>query len=101
MTEDLKYTKANGYTYNELTNICPQGWRIPTNEDWSNLNDNFDVSAFGSASVGGGWWSGSPVNGDGTASIWQINASSLSSEYVNLEIPRSVRCVKDGYNSPY
>lgn len=101
MTEDLKYTKANGYTYNELTNICPQGWRIPTNEDWSNLNDNFDVSAFGSASVGGGWWSGSPVNGDGTASIWLINASSLSSEHANLEIPRSVRCVKDGYNSPY
>lgn len=101
MTEDLKYGKASGYTYDELSDgLCPDGWRLPVNDDWQGLNDKFETE-FGSASVGGGWWSFTVPEADGTVSIWQINYPGLSSEQVGKTIPRSVRCVKDDASSPY
>lgn len=101
MTEDLKYGKASGYTYDELSDdLCPDGWRLPVNDDWQHLSDKFEPD-FGAASVGGGWWSATAPITDGTVSIWQINYPGVSSEQVGKTIPRSVRCVKDDSSSPY
>lgn len=35
------------YSYNEALNACPEGWRLPTEEDWMALADALDSPATG------------------------------------------------------
>ncbi|MEM9340306.1 MAG: FISUMP domain-containing protein, partial [Bacteroidota bacterium] len=37
-------TRSNFYSYQELENVCPEGWRLPTTEDWDVLITTFDPS---------------------------------------------------------
>lgn len=99
MTEDLKYKKVTGYTYEEARadGLCPEGWRVPDNDDWADLNDHANSGIFGSASVGGGWWSSTLKDAESKATVWTINASKWSSEQISVQgTLRSVRCVKNG-----
>ena len=47
---------GNFYTYEEAVERAPEGWRLPTDEDWQRLEQALGMSASGSASKG---WRGS------------------------------------------
>lgn len=105
-TQDLKYSKVDGYTYDEVisdlvTNdkVCPLGWRIPNDDDWLSLDGALNPDAFGSATVNGDWWSSTVPDGDNKVSVWTINASKWGTEKIPTEgFTRGVRCVKDGFS---
>lgn len=49
-------TYGNFYTWQEAVESCPEGWRLPTDEDWKNLEMALGMSA-GDANAEG--WRGS------------------------------------------
>lgn len=36
---------GNFYTWEEAREVCPEGWRLPTDEDWKNLERTLGMSA--------------------------------------------------------
>ena len=49
---------GNLYTWEEALAACPEGWRLPTDEDWQNLETTLGMSAVTAASKG---WRGKGV----------------------------------------
>ena len=49
---------GNLYTWEEALAACPEGWRLPTDEDWQNLETTSGMSAVTAASKG---WRGKGV----------------------------------------
>ena len=43
---------GNLYTWEEALAACPEGWRLPTDEDWQNLETTLGMSAVTAASKG-------------------------------------------------
>jgi len=106
--------EANCDTYGKLYNwetaidICPAGWHLPSNEEWSILNDSEGISAYDFAKGGvgvpggsffdgideyGGWWSATelPLK----AYYLYYDGSGVSWGDSNKDLLLSVRCVKD------
>ena len=42
---------GNLYTWEEALEVCPEGWRLPTDEDWQNLEVTFSPSFWSNHSV--------------------------------------------------
>jgi uncharacterized protein (TIGR02145 family) len=116
-----KYGKL--YDWNTAMKVCPNGWRLPTLEEWGGLSkeagklkakepgwNGTDETGFSalpggfrrangkSESVGNGgcWWTGTE-NGSSDAFGWGINCGYMDAE--NEDTPKSggfsVRCVQD------
>lgn len=51
-------TYGNLYSYDDAVNLAPEGWRLPTDEDWQKLEQAFGMDAETSGKTG---WRGSPV----------------------------------------
>jgi hypothetical protein len=65
MAEDLNYKTTDGkYKGGSIPqNLCPSGWRLPFDKDWSTLQANSfpdDITAFSRNSSGPWWSAGSP-----------------------------------------
>ncbi|MBQ6375494.1 hypothetical protein IJJ37_00985, partial [Candidatus Saccharibacteria bacterium] len=93
------------------SDICPSGWRLPTNAEFGTIGtssgSNTNVSAFGAIYSGtyyggtlydagsyGCWWSSTA---SGTASRYRLSYSSgklYSGVSNNRQIGYSIRCVK-------
>jgi len=47
-TNDVFYGKLyNWHVVADPRNVCPEGWRVPTNSDWLQLTDSIDATAWG------------------------------------------------------
>jgi uncharacterized protein (TIGR02145 family) len=47
-SNDILYGKLyNWYVVADTRNVCPDGWRVPTNNDWKQLMDSIDGAAWG------------------------------------------------------
>jgi uncharacterized protein (TIGR02145 family) len=65
---------SNANTYGALYNwyavntgmLCPQGWLVPTDEQWIILTDFVGVAAGGKLKAKNGWYSFGGTNGNGT-----------------------------------
>jgi uncharacterized protein (TIGR02145 family) len=113
------------YFYNRLPIVCPQGWRVPSRNDWEKLFANYPAdrlyealmpggeSDFG-ASLGGngidvskGWngrgsrgdyWTTSPMPEPSGTSIWIITFDQATGSVLKgyqEKLLYSVRCMKD------
>ena len=51
-------TYGNLYSYDDAVNLAPEGWRLPTDEDWQKLEQAFGMDANTTQQIG---WRGSPV----------------------------------------
>lgn len=64
----------NWYAASDARNICPSGWRVPTNNEWENL-----INYLGGSSEAGGKMktTGTIIGGDG---LWQAPNEGASNE---------------------
>jgi len=99
------------YTWDEAMVACPSGWRLPSDDDWTELRT---VVEGGGGNINAGkilksfeeaddWWSATQAteldesdNVRWVAYIWGItDDGNLSRGFVPLDYLNSVRCVKD------
>ena len=125
MAENLNYSPQGSdylqtdkygilYPFNTAVTICPDGWRLPTDEEWGELIEYYpddvalrtsDFKAELGGWVNGGnyfgvnrigaWWTGTDYQ-DGYAWVYYIKADS---DVTRISQPKSsmmaVRCIKD------
>ena len=116
-SHDETYGKLYNFKAVQEGNLCPEGWHVPTNDDWQQLISSIeedeklistfniqkggffnpqDISPFSDAGKAANWWSSSSV-GRNTAAAYnfQSNASSIDRSGANEELFYSVRCIKN------
>ena len=112
------YTSHSYYSYGAAQKVCPKGWRLPTNSEYSNIisfmggssttsstnirsapynfvyggnYNNFASGGFDSAGSYGDYWSSTQSGGNGY--YLGFDSSSLYTLSRRKNIGRSVRCV--------
>ena len=51
-------TYGNLYSYDDAVNLAPEGWRLPTDEDWQKLEQAMGMDAATTGQIG---WRGTPA----------------------------------------
>ncbi len=117
--------ESNDKTYGKLYNfkavlegnLCPEGWHVPSDEDWQQLilsvgkDENLlnafniqksgffnpqDISPFSDAGKAAYWWSSATVGRNTAASYnFQFDASNIERSGANEMTFYAVRCMKD------
>jgi uncharacterized protein (TIGR02145 family) len=108
--------KQYGYLYDWKTacEVCPEGWRLPTEEDWTVLIKSFKISKiindltavpggyynssgkYFSMGYSGTWWSLSQTeNFKSKADFYQLNTNELKLGSFSIQNGFSVRCIKN------
>ncbi|GHT81745.1 hypothetical protein FACS189467_6310 [Bacteroidia bacterium] len=119
VTADCTYPSIDGnnygylYAYGCAKSACPQGWSLPTNEDfntlsqwltannkWSEWNSGLSLAGYGTNGTFdtgtrdkyGYWWSNSSSN-----YVWHVDETATSGSFAPFDDNRllSVRCVKN------
>ncbi len=106
------------YNWNEAQTVCPNGWHLPEDDEWSDLTYNIYTDDYGFAPLLGGrsigdsfyekdsigfWWSATPGATTSTAFSQKISFekenNSFSSSFLSLSKSYllSVRCVMNSY----
>ena len=107
-------TYGNFYTWQEAVESCPEGWRLPTDEDWKNLEMALLLGGEAASTAAwetglfwsfvgeyGYYWSASEVKDNGlqTATVWfrKIGAhyTTVYRGAVTLQRLMRVRCCRD------
>jgi len=114
----------NWYAVSDPRKVCPEGWKVPTKEDWLQLNNSFSATELmdttwddGTNSTGfsgtgagmreaagdysgflsvGGWWSSSEVAED-TSKAYSFKIDSIPNSLVpqlDKNSGLSIRCIK-------
>ena len=89
---------------NATQDICPKGWRLPTNSEQSGitgyvsafspvLSGIYSYGSLGSTGSRSYWWSATAYDGNGQYSL-RYNGSSLSTGYNSKYNGSSVRCIR-------
>lgn len=111
--------KANGEKYGKLYNhyaiqegcICPEGWHVPSEEDWHELIDTQyyqklnlllggfmnpqEISPFSDLDNSGYWWTNSSLGRNTVASYeFHLDKPTLHKNSMNERNFLSVRCIK-------
>jgi hypothetical protein len=98
------------YDWNAAVNACPQGWSLPSKEEWGAAGDNFaDVlggwgepergtaGEYAYLNIGqtGKWWSKTDITQTAAYHVWLENGGSVEIHGVEKTSLFSVRCVKE------
>ena len=94
--ESESHCKVYGRLYNwaAAKTVCPEGWHLPTDAEWTKLTESFSASPAGFG-YSGNWWSATEhANG---AYFWNIslNDTSVHKDVIDKINFFSVRCVLD------
>jgi len=99
MIDDLKYNSSTGvYTWNDAIGICPSGWHLPDDSEWTALSNALGTSAhlYFTDATGFRWWTATEYNST-SARLWHAFYGDL--ERTNGGYDKSttyhVRCVMD------
>ena len=108
ITEEGNYL-YNWYAVGDSRNIAPKGWRVPTNEEWNELEEelkenqsytgyrNFLDGNYFSIGYFGYFWSSSEYSSNlAWYRILGYNSTNVRRSYDYKHVGFSVRCVKDG-----
>lgn len=100
--EDLAYnSQTKKYIWYEAMEACPDGWHLPTSENWNSLSylsTWFAHAEEFSYSSSGIWWSVAE-SGIEFANIWAASLTLIKGEDFKTE-SHEVRCVNDGLYIP-
>ena len=77
----LEDCKSYGYFYANLKNVCPEGWRLPTRDDYARLLAETSVGGYQELFASTGW--NAPVSLDGDTILFAT--SSVMDLFVNGE----------------
>jgi hypothetical protein len=83
----------NWYAVDDARGLCPSGWQVPTDGEWTVLTDH--LGGFNSAGDKGYWWSSSPI---GASAWYRLLSNYFENVYSSGSGPYygfSVRCVRD------
>ena len=105
-------TVCSQTTANATQDICPKGWRLPTNSEQSDIAGTSYVSAFspvlsgiysngtlGSTGSGGYWWSATASNSNRQYGLTYNGSSLYTNRYYNKYSGYSVRCIRSSSSS--
>jgi len=97
--QDLDFNGKGKYNWNDACDVCPQGWRLPGNNEWGALKKTAsldDLKEF-TEKNSGRWWSATE-KGRKFASYWYFSRNKLKSspgtDHVGKGNAYGVRCVK-------
>jgi hypothetical protein len=113
---DETYGKLYNYKAVQEGNLCPEGWHVPTENDWqqlmatadgdmlktalSNQSGGYfnphDIAPFSDAGKAAYWWSSTSVGRNTAASYYfRSDASGIERSGANEEIFYSIRCIRN------
>jgi hypothetical protein len=93
--KDLAYKSNDRYNWQSAKDVCPDGWRLPTNSEWNMLRadaSSKDIKEFSKRSSGN-WWSATEKGGE-YAYRFRVSGDSLEIGNHTKTFTCAVRCVK-------
>jgi len=96
MIEDLRNSSTGSYYWGVAIDICPSGWHLPSNNEWSNLSELLGTDAGTYFTNNSYWWSATE---DATSYVYVFKLSTSTNSLIRNNSYKgslySVRCVMD------
>ena len=80
--------------YDTTYDICPKGWRLPTNSEFSTITGTSYISAFSPVTGRGYWWSSTVYNSSSQYCLNYNGSSNLRTSFNGRGFGNYVRCIR-------